>query len=104
MSEYDPCEQEDILRIFKEMLRACTTDGGVKRAAGTKPLWKDDPGHEGAFWSHVSKWKKGETHDPDSGVHPMRHAAWRALAIAWQEESRIRDAALARWDDNGGAA
>ena len=82
---YDPREQDEVLEIFTRMLRAVTSDGAVKRAAGEKPSWKDDPDHEAAVFSHLSKWKHGELIDADSGSHPMVHLAWRALAIAWQE-------------------
>lgn len=78
-------EQAEILVIFTDMLRAVTADGGSKRAAGLKPSWKIDPSHEAAIFSHLNKWKHGETIDPDSGVHTLIHLAWRALAIAWQE-------------------
>jgi len=78
-------EQAEVAGWFAEMLRAATSDGGVKRAAGTKPSWKVDPSHEAAIFSHLSKWKHGERIDADSGQHPLVHLAWRALAIAWQE-------------------
>lgn len=82
---YDPREQDFILEAFSEMLRAATKDGGRKRALGTKPDWKSDPGHEAAIFSHLSRWKHGEKVDPDSGAHPLVHLAWRALAIAYIE-------------------
>ena len=47
--------------------------------------WKVDPDHERGFWSHVAKWRHGDLVDEASGAHPMVHAAWRALAIAYQE-------------------
>lgn len=82
---YDDSEQFEISARFTQMLWDSTKDGGKKRAAGTKPVWKVDPSHEGAIFSHIAKWKKGEKKDPDSGAHPLVHAAWRCLAIAWQE-------------------
>lgn len=74
------------------MLRAATGDGAKKRQAGTKPSWKVDTSHEGAIFSHITKWKRGEKADADSGAHPLVHAAWRALAIAWQENEAARRA------------
>jgi len=82
---YDPKEQDVILTEFSKMLVTVTGDGGVKRARGEKPPWWRDPAHEAAIFSHLSKWKHGEKVDKDSGVHPLVHLAWRALAIAWQE-------------------
>lgn len=82
---YDPREQNEVLSIFVDMLKAATSDGGVKRAAGLKPSWKVDPSHEAALFSHLNKWKHGELHDADSGAHPLVHLAWRALAIAYQD-------------------
>jgi len=78
-------EQAAVLAVFTEMLRAVTADGGRKRATGTKPPWWRDLSHEPALFSHLSKWKRGDRIDPDSGAHPLVHLAWRALAIAYQE-------------------
>jgi hypothetical protein len=82
---YDTREQEVVLTVFTDMLRAVTSDGGRKRAAGTKLPWWKDTSHTQAIFSHLYKWKRGDTKDPDSGVHPLVHLAWRALAIAYQE-------------------
>src|SRR3990167_8830491 len=81
-------EQTEILNTFRSMLQTVTADGARKRAAGLKPSWKIDPSHEAALFSHLSRWKHGEKKDPDSGVHPLIHLAWRALARAWQETVR----------------
>lgn len=78
-------EQDIAIQTFAEMLRAATSDGGRKRAAGLKPPWWRDPVHEPAIFSHLAKWKRGERHDPDSGAHPLVHAACRMLMIAYQE-------------------
>jgi len=83
--EYDRSEQDVLIDVFTSMLRAVTKDGGKKRAAGVKPPWWRDGAHEGAIFSHITKWKRGERMDPDSGAHPLVHAAWRCLAIAYQE-------------------
>lgn len=85
-------EQRELLQIFVTLLSEVSKDGGKKRAAGTKPSWKYDGSHEAAIFSHLNKWKHGELNDPDSGVHPLVHMAWRALAIAWQETHRVADA------------
>ena len=90
MTDYNAEEQDAIASIFSTMLKACTKDGGVKRAAGTKPPWYVDPSHEAALFSHLSKWKHGELRDADSGAHPLVHLAWRALAIAWQENRDVQ--------------
>jgi hypothetical protein len=85
-AEYDPSEQDLLMHCFMEMLWAATGDGGKKRAAGTKPPWWRDPGHGAAFDRHFQRWaEEGEKTDKDSGAHPLVHAAWRALAIAYQE-------------------
>lgn len=82
---YDASEQDVVLQVFSAMLRSATRDGGAKRAAGLKPPWYKDNSHEAAVFSHLNKWKHGEAFDADSGVHPLVHLAWRALAIAYQE-------------------
>jgi hypothetical protein len=83
---YDASEQDIVISVFTAMLRDATKDGGKKRKAGTKPPWWRDGSHEAAIFSHLSKWKHGEVHDKDSNAHPLVHLAWRALAIAYQEE------------------
>lgn len=78
-------EQAEVLGWFTHMLQAASADGGRKRAAGAKVSWKIDREHEGAIYSHIAKWKRGEKVDAESGAHPLVHVAWRCLAIAWQE-------------------
>lgn len=82
---YDPTEQLTLSLVFSHLLRSATGDGGKKRARGEKPPWWRDPVHEAAIWSHINKWKHGEKRDKDSNVHPLVHAAWRCLAIAYIE-------------------
>ena len=82
---YDRKEQTVLLDTFMYMLQKVTRDGGNKRERGLKPPWYEDKSHEAAIFSHLDKWKHGETMDPDSKAHPLVHLAWRALAIAYQE-------------------
>lgn len=84
---YDPREKDVIRKVFGDMLDTCTADGGKKRERGEKPPWwiKEGNHHEAAVFSHLMKWKRGERHDRDSGAHPCLHAAWRLIAIAYQE-------------------
>ena len=93
-------ERDEIIIEFIKLLRDATADGNGKRVLGTKPLWKIDPSHETAIFSHLARWKCGETRDPDSGAHPLVHLAWRALAIAWQEQHGVVRSGLT----NGGTA
>lgn len=78
-------ERADVLSRFTDELAKATGDGSKKRQAGTKPPWYEDDSHEAAIFSHVTKWKRGELIDADSGAHPLVHAAWRCLAIACRE-------------------
>ena len=78
-------ERTDVLARFTEELAKATGDGSKKRQAGTKPPWYEDDSHEAAVFSHITKWKRGELIDPDSGAHPLVHASWRLLAIALKE-------------------
>lgn len=82
-------ERADVLGRFMAELMKATGDGSKKRQAGEKPPWYEDDSHEGAVFSHITKWKRGERVDPDSGAHPLVHAAWRCLAIACQETGNI---------------
>lgn len=85
-------ERQDVLNRFTESLSKATGDGSKKRQAGSKPAWYVDGSHEAAVFSHLTKWKRGEMSDPDSGAHPLVHAAWRCLAIACQETGNVPDA------------
>lgn len=78
-------EQCEILGTFLELLAIPTGDGGNKRAAGTKPFWKVDPGHPAASGRHRAKHAGGERYDTESGAHHLIHSAWRDLATAYQE-------------------
>lgn len=84
-ADYWARERQDVLDRFAEELSHATGDGSKKRQAGEKPPWYEDDSHEGAIFSHLTKWKRGEKVDPDSGAHPLVHAAWRCLAIACSE-------------------
>ena len=81
-------EQAEVMEEFTKMLSSASGDGGVKRARGEKPPWREDTSHEAAIFSHLNKWKHGEKVDPESGAHPLVHLAWRALAIAAQENAQ----------------
>lgn len=78
-------EQEEFLEWAIQNLKLASGDGERKRRSNQKVNWKIDTGHEGSLFSHIAKWKKGQFMDPGSGAHPLVHAAWRALAIAYQE-------------------
>lgn len=82
---YWEAERQGVLDSFLDMLTKVTGDGSKKRQSGEKPPWWKDGSHEGAIFSHLTKWKRGEKVDKDSGAHPLVHLAWRALAIAYQE-------------------
>lgn len=82
-------ERNDILNRFTGMLAKVTGDGSVKRQRGEKPPWYEDHSHQGAIFSHLTNYFRGELVDPDSGAHPLVHAAWRCLAIAAQDTNNI---------------
>lgn len=81
-------EGDDAVERFVSELQKATGDGRKKRAAGEKPPWYIDT-HEAQVFSHITRWKRGELVDPDSGAHPLVHAAWRCLAIACIETGNI---------------
>lgn len=87
MPNYRSSEQNEILGTFLDMLKGPTGDGGAKRGRGDKVSWKIDAGHWSAAMRHIDRYSKDdETEDKDSGVHPLIHAAWRLLAVAWQDD------------------
>ena len=70
-------------------LRRPTADGAGKRAAGIKQVpWQDEPEgvHILAAERHIARYWAGQSYDHDSGAHTLVHAAWRLLAVAYQEE------------------
>ena len=81
-------EAAEIYREFTRLLAGPTNDGQNKRRTG-KPHWKVDPGHAEAMHRHLHRYDLGERVDPDSGVHPLVHVAWRALALAYQETHEV---------------
>ncbi len=87
--EMTPAEEvADIHATFVRMLASCSADGQVKRAKG-KPHWHTDGGHEAALRRHLARWEldRGGV-DDTSGASHLAHAAWRCLALAYQEGYR----------------
>lgn len=84
----DQKEYEDVQARFSAELLKASLDGKNKRAEGQKPPWYNDT-HEAKIFSHFMRWKRGELVDPDSGTHPLVHAAWRCLAIACIETGNV---------------
>ncbi len=78
-------EYDILMATFVHMLAKASADGKKKRDAGVKDPWWRDPSHEAGVWSHFKRRAQGELVDPESGAHPFVHAAWRLLAIAYQE-------------------
>jgi len=39
--------------------------------------------YKAALLRHLTAYEKGETKDEESGLHPLAHAAWNALAILY---------------------
>lgn len=95
-------EQTDLLMRFMLELQKPTGDGKKKRQGGQKPPWYTDSSHEAAIFSHIMKWKRGEKFDPESGAHPLVHAAWRCLAIACKETGNIPDGSCTTPSGPGG--
>lgn len=81
-------EQKEILDEFLLMLAIPTRDGRKKREAGLKPKWDVDDSHWEHYKNHIRAYQDGRLEDPDSGAHPLVHAAWRLLAIAYQQGPR----------------
>jgi hypothetical protein len=43
----------------------------------------------GALMRHAWKWWRGETWDPESGLHHLAHAAWQCLALMEYERCKL---------------
>ena len=76
-----------MIEAFAAMLRLPTADGGRKRMAAQKQPWTVDSDHRDAMYRHLKRWETGETYDEDSGGNALIHVAWRALALAWQQDN-----------------
>lgn len=57
------------------------TMGSQKYAARNWEIGLDWSRVFGALMRHSWAWFRGETHDPESGLHHMAHAAWSCLAL-----------------------
>jgi hypothetical protein len=84
---YDPAEQTDIIEAFAAMLALPTRDGGRKREKQEKVPWTVDPSHRDAMYRHLKRWETGDIYDEDSGANALVHVAWRALALAHQQDT-----------------
>jgi len=49
---------------------------------------------QGSMMRHLLKWQKGEKTDEESGLHPLLHVAWNALALVYYEKHWMPE-----WDD-----
>jgi hypothetical protein len=91
----DPeAEREEVITEFVKLLMSATHDGSRKRQAGQKPSWKVDSSHIEAAYRHIGAVAAGKLWDKDSKAHHYIHAAWRLLAVAWQDihqEQIMRD-------------
>ncbi len=85
VGDWNVTEPLEIAQAFAQLLRSGTADGANKRRAGAKPSWKIDPEHPLKLQNHLTRYYEGDLVDRDSGAHPLVHAAWRCLAIAWQD-------------------
>lgn len=65
-----------------EHVVAVYTFGADKYAPNTWQLLDDGYNrYKAALLRHILAYEKGERSDPESGLHPLAHAAWNALAI-----------------------
>lgn len=76
---------ELVQRGFANAL-ACVTDVATYGAVKYTPDgWSQvDDGvrrYTDALYRHLSSHHRGETYDPDTGLHHLSHAAWNALAV-----------------------
>jgi hypothetical protein len=87
MSEDWARERQVVLETFGNMLAKVTGDGSKKRQQGEKPPWWKDGSHWPALFRHLTAFEKGEFVDADSKANTLVHLAWRALAIAYIEDT-----------------
>lgn len=85
-------ETDHILDVFQQMLAGPTGDGKNKRDAGLKEHWTTDPTHLRKGIGHLNKYLNGEDIDADSNGSPLINAAWRFLAVAYQDAARRGEA------------
>lgn len=42
-----------------------------------------------ALFRHLNAWRKGESHDGESGLHHLKHALTNVAILLWKEESDL---------------
>lgn len=47
--------------------------------------------YKAALLRHITAYEKGETKDPESGLHPLAHAAWNALAMLFVATNKRKE-------------
>lgn len=45
---------------------------------------------EGCLMRHFLKWRMGESHDPETGLHHLVHVAWNALALVTYSDEKYK--------------
>ena len=69
------------LGLIEEVVKVYTF-GASKYAPNTwQNLTDGYERYKAALLRHIVSYEKGETEDPESGIHPLAHAAWNAIAM-----------------------
>lgn len=78
--------EESIKNDFKDdKLRLDLLPLGAKKYAPNS--WQNLPDAENRYYSalmrHLCAYRKGETKDEESGLHPLAHVIWNGLALLY---------------------
>ena len=83
---------EEVVRIF--------TFGADKYGPNTwQGLENGYERYKAALLRHLVSYEKGETHDPESGIHALAHMAWNAIAMLHLELQKEKVAEPAKIQD-----
>jgi len=83
-----PPEIEEVVKVF--------TMGAVKYSDRNWELGMNYGRVIAAMFRHIFAWLKGETNDPESGLHHLAHAQWNILALLVYEKR-----GMTQFDDRG---
>ena len=81
------------LDTLEEVVKVFTFGAGKYGPNTLQGLGNGYERYKAALLRHLVSYEKGETHDPESGIHALAHMAWNAIAILHLELQKEKETA-----------